>query len=84
MNWYNKEHLHSALKFVTPEQRHSGEDNAIRIKRHAVYQVAKLKHPERWSGKTRNWLVSKVATLNPNKKLKQIKKEKNLVTDMAA
>jgi len=73
--WYNFEHLHSALKFVTPHQRHCGEDDAIRIKRDAVYQMAKRQHPERWSGKTRNWLVTKIATLNPNKKLKDKKQE---------
>ncbi len=25
---YNREHRHSAIKFVTPEQRHDGEDIA--------------------------------------------------------
>lgn len=70
VNWYNKEHLHSALKFVTPCQRHKGEDNDIRVKRHNVYELAKLRHPERWSGKTRNWVIDKIATLNPNKKRK--------------
>lgn len=77
VSWYNNEHLHSALKFVTPHQRHSGEDDSIRVKRHAVYQMAKLQRPERWSGATRNWLVSKVATLNPNKKMKKIKSKEN-------
>lgn len=82
--WYNFEHLHSALKFVTPQQRHSGDDNAIRIKREAVYRMAKQQHPERWSGKTRNWLITKVATLNPNKKSKKIKEENSGITKMAA
>jgi transposase InsO family protein len=84
VNWYNNEHLHSALKFVTPHQRHSGEDNIIRVKRHAVYQIAQQQHPERWSGKTRNWLISKIATLNPNKKLKEIKKENINIISMIA
>jgi transposase InsO family protein len=84
VNWYNNEHLHSALKFVTPHQRHSGEDNVIRIKRHAVYQIAQQEHPERWSGKTRNWLINKIATLNPNKKLKEIKKENSNIISMIA
>ena len=75
VQWYNNEHLHSALKFVTPQQRHSGEDNAIRVKRDGVYQMAKQQHPERWSGKTRNWLITKIATLNPHKKSKDISKE---------
>lgn len=84
VRWYNHEHLHSALKFVTPHQRHSGEDHAIRVKRHAVYQLARLEHPERWSGETRNWLVNKVATLNPNKKLKEIKRAKSLIAERVA
>lgn len=71
VTWYNHEHLHSALKFVTPHQRHMGEDHAVRANRHIVYERAKQQRPERWSGKTRNWLVNKVATLNPNKKGKK-------------
>jgi len=27
-HWYNEVHRHSALKFVTPDQRHCGEDSA--------------------------------------------------------
>jgi putative transposase len=75
VHWYNHEHFHSALKFVTPCQRHTGEDHLIRTKREVVYQAAKQRHPERWSGKIRNWLVTKVPTLNPNKKFKKIKEE---------
>jgi transposase InsO family protein len=70
VEWYNNQHLHSALKFVTPQQRHSGMDKIIRAKRHAVYQIAKKQHPERWSGKTRNWEVLETVSLNPNKKNK--------------
>jgi len=85
VSWYNHEHLHSALKFVTPHQRHTGKDEAMRIKRDAVYQMAKLKNPERWSGKTRNWTVDQVATLNPNKKNKKLrKKEENSIIKKAA
>ena len=69
--WYNNEHLHSALKFVTPHQRHTGLDKEIRAKRHQVYQLAKEQHPERWSGNTRNWSLPDIVTLNPNKKNKQ-------------
>lgn len=67
-NWYNNHHLHSALKFTTPQQRHSGEDGVIRINRQAVYKAAKQKNPVRWSGEIRDWFVSKVVSLNPNKK----------------
>ena len=69
--WYNNEHLHSALKFVTPHQRHTGLDKEIRAKRHQVYQLAKEQQPKRWSGNTRNWSLPDIVTLNPNKKNKQ-------------
>lgn len=46
VSWYNTKHLHSALKFVTPLQRHTGEDFAILDKRHEVYEKSKAKHPE--------------------------------------
>jgi len=29
VNWYNHQHRHSGIKFVTPQQRHSGEAIAI-------------------------------------------------------
>jgi hypothetical protein len=64
VHWYNNEHLHSALKFVTPQQRHSGEDEVIRLNRHRVYAAAKAQHPERWSGKTRDWSLADKVTLN--------------------
>lgn len=70
VEWYNRQHLHSALKFVTPEQRHNGEDMIVRQKRRAVYQEAKQRHPERWTGSTRNWSLPNAVTLNPDKKLK--------------
>ena len=66
--WYNNEHLHSALKFVTPQQRHSGADKAIRVNRDLVYQMAKAQYPERWSGRTRDWSLPDTVTLNSNKK----------------
>lgn len=55
VRWYNAEHRHSGLKFVTPEQRHTGHDAEILRRRHAVYQRARAHHPQRWSGHTRNW-----------------------------
>ena len=29
VRWYNLEHRHSGIRYVTPEQRHCGEDHAI-------------------------------------------------------
>jgi putative transposase len=55
VHWYNEEHLHSGIKFVTPGARHRGEDLEILTNRSTVYEEAKSKHPNRWSGKVRNW-----------------------------
>jgi len=68
MHWYDHEHKHSALQFVTPAQRHRGEDVAILEKRHELYEQKKREHPNRWSGHTRNWKRDSVMTLNPEKK----------------
>lgn len=65
--WYNKEHLHSSIKFVTPEQRHNGEDGEILKARNEVYQRAKQSNPIRWSGETRNWKPIEEVYLNPDK-----------------
>jgi len=67
VNWYNNEHRHSRIKFVTPGQRHRGEDTAILEKRNNVYKSAKSKCPERWSGNTRDWNPVGSVTLNPEK-----------------
>ena len=67
VNWYNNEHRHSRIKFVTPAQRHQGEDGAILEKRDNVYKLAKSKHPERWSGNTRDWNPIGDVALNPEK-----------------
>lgn len=53
--WYNNSHQHSALRFVTPAARHDGREEEILKQREAVYAAAKQRHPERWSGRTRNW-----------------------------
>lgn len=70
-HWYNEVHRHSALKFVTPSQRHRGEDEAILASRHALYEAAKARRPERWAGLTRNWEPVKSVYLNPGKPMKK-------------
>jgi len=55
VQWYNEEHRHSAIRYVTPGQRHRGEDKAIWEQRKVVYEAAKEKNPQRWSGNIRNW-----------------------------
>lgn len=70
--FYNQEHRHSGIRFVTPVQRHSGQDAELLAKRDAVYRQAREKHPERWSGSTRNWTPQGPVTLNPDRQLKDI------------
>ena len=65
--WHNNIHLHSALKFVTPAQRHRGEDVDLLAQRDALYQAARDDNPTRWSGPTRNWTPPASVLLNPGK-----------------
>jgi transposase InsO family protein len=64
VEWYNTEHLHSGIKFVTPSARHAGLDKGILEKRSTIYESAKKKNPLRWSGTTRNW--NRIDTVNLN------------------
>jgi len=64
IDWYNEIHHHSAIKFVTPGQRHRGEDIEILAKRKQIYEMAKAKNPERWASTSRNWDRPDVVTLN--------------------
>jgi len=70
IDWYNTEHLHSGIRFVTPKSKHEGQDAEILKHRHAVYTQAKLAHPLRWSRQTRNWSVIEEVRLNPGKEKK--------------
>ncbi len=67
VNWYNNIHLHSGIKFVTPESKHQGNDVEILKNRNEVYENAKKNNPNRWSGKTRNWNAVTSIKLNPLK-----------------
>lgn len=64
VSWYNNEHLHSGIRFVTPQDRHAGRDNSILARRHKLYQQARQRHPERWSAATRNWNPASAVFLN--------------------
>jgi len=68
VKWYNTEHLHSEIRFVTPDDRHYGQEEAILNKRKEVYAQARQKNPGRWSGQTRNWEPVEIVRLNPEKK----------------
>lgn len=76
VQWYNHEHRHSAIRFVTPAQRHAGLDTALLRERSSVYEAAKARHPERWSGATRNWQCIPVVHLNPDNQIAENGKQK--------
>ena len=65
-NWYNKEHRHSAVRYVTPSERHAGEDAELLKKRTALYEVKRAARPHRWSGAVRNWSPVLEVHLNPD------------------
>jgi transposase InsO family protein len=65
VSWYNTEHRHSAIRYVTPDQRHTGADVAILARRRRLYERARQRTPARWSGKIRNWAPIAAVLLNP-------------------
>ncbi len=67
VQWYNDEHRHSGIRYVTPAQRHAGEDGRLLGARHAVYQEARERNPRRWSRHTRTWTPVATVTLNPER-----------------
>lgn len=73
MRWYNHEHRHSRIRFVTPAERHRGEDHQVLARRHALYRQARARHPGRWSGETRNWEPIRAVMLNPDREQPQQK-----------
>ncbi len=67
VQWYKHGHRHSGIRYVTPAQRHTGQEGPVLAARHAVYQDARQRNPQRWSGPTRNWTPVGVVTLNPER-----------------
>lgn len=67
VRWYNHEHLHSAIGFVTPHDRHTGADIEILAERRVVYTQAHQRHPERWTRNVRRWKRPRVVKLQPDR-----------------
>ena len=72
IDWYNTEHRHSAIRYVTPAERHDGREAAILERRRHIYQAARKEHPERWSKQVRNWTPVATVRLNPDSKQKAV------------
>ena len=67
VHWYNHEHRHSRIHYVTPSERHQGQDQAILARRRAIYAEARAAHLRRWTGNTRDWYHVSTVWLNPEK-----------------
>lgn len=66
--WYNTRHLHSSIRFITPDDRHYGREQSILAIRRKVYEKAQSRNPKRWSKEIRNWNPVELVCLNPEKK----------------
>lgn len=66
--WYNTQHLHSSIRYVTPDDRHFGREEHILANRRKVYEKARNQNPNRWSKSIRNWNPVRMVWLNPEKK----------------
>lgn len=66
--WYNGTHLHSGIRFVTPNDRHEGRDVPILAARRVVYAKARIRTPRRWTSRTRDWSPIAAVRLNPERR----------------
>ncbi len=80
VRWYNYEHKHSGIKFVTPVQRHTGMDKQILENRKRVYEMARKRHPERWTGATRDWTLEDEVWLNPERSKNEPEFKQNIAS----
>lgn len=66
--WYNSEHRHSALGYLTPDTVHQGLANAAVAYRQTTLLAAYAAHPERFVSKVPNpWPVPTAVWINPPK-----------------
>ena len=68
--WYNKEHYHSGIAWLTPESVHYQQEQTILKQRHAVLLHAFLAHPERFNHRQPQLKkLPKAVYINPPKTL---------------
>lgn len=71
VTWYNSEHRHSGIKYVTPDQRHHGKADAICRQRTRTYEKAYVLHPARWSRHIRCWKQPEAVWINQPRPIHQ-------------
>lgn len=64
IHWYNNLHQHSGIGYVTPEQRHTGQDLEILDTRQRTLEIAAKENPQRFVKGPRNLLISRRVILN--------------------
>ncbi len=67
VQYYNGQHRHKGISWVTPLERHENQDVEILERRSRVYAAARKANPNRWSGEERKWTHIKSVTLNGRK-----------------
>lgn len=67
VDWYNGAHRHSAIRYVTPDERHHGHERVVLTRRHELCLRARRANPERWSRSTRNWSPVGLVVLDPER-----------------
>ena len=69
VHWYNKEHYHSGINYVTPHDRYEGRDKSILDKRNQIIKEAKFNNPERWSRHSKKYKFQESVALNLTKEI---------------
>lgn len=64
--WYNDEHRHSGLAYLTPAAVHNGHGDEVLAKRHEAMRTAYAAHPERFpNGPPRRATLPQAVWINP-------------------
>ena len=80
VHWYNAEHKHSGLNFVTPNERHTLKDAQVLAQREEVLLKAKGANPARWNGRAvRDCSPVPPTALNPVRPSKRVEASEILV-----
>ena len=64
VDWYNTSHRHSGIGYVTPSQKHTGEDIAVFQSRQEILNQAARLHPERFVKGPRRIMPRRTVVLN--------------------
>ncbi|PRR84501.1 Integrase core domain protein [Clostridium vincentii] len=79
VDWFNNEHYHSGLNFLTPNSRHNREDNKIMEHRRKVYESTRQLCPQRFNKGIRTWKSPEKVALNPTDEIKEMLIKENAI-----